>query len=224
MTRLLTTAAASRGLRLTGAGLLALVLGASAWAQDNKNTGGIYSCVDGKGRRLTSDRPIVDCLDREQRELGNSGTVKRVVPPSYTAEEKARLEAQRKVEDAERARIAEEKRRDKALLIRYPNQTVHDKERVDALRQIDDVIDAVKKRVDTLSKQRRDIDLELEFYQNDVSKAPAWLKRKLEDNTQQVQVQSRFLSEQSLEKQRINARFDEELAKLKMLWTYGIKP
>lgn len=224
MTRLLTTAAASRGLRLSGASLLALVLGAPVWAQDIKNQGGIYSCIDGKGRRLTSDRPIVDCLDREQKELGNSGTVKRVVPPSYTAEEKARLEAQRRVEDAEKARIAEEKRRDKALLIRYPNQAVHDKERVEALRQIDDVIDAVKKRVDTLSKQRRDIDLELEFYQNDVSKAPAWLKRKLEDNTQQVQVQSRFLSEQSLEKQRINARFDEELAKLKMLWTYGIKP
>ncbi|MFP8780014.1 DUF4124 domain-containing protein [Hydrogenophaga sp. RWCD_12] len=224
MTRPLTFAASPRCLRLTGAGLLALVLGAPAWAQDIKNQGGIYSCIDSKGRRLTSDRPIVDCLDREQKELGNSGTVKRVVPPSYTAEEKARLEAQRRVEDAEKARVAEEKRRDKALLIRYPNQGVHDKERVEALKQIDDVIDAVKKRVDTLAKQRRDIDLELEFYQSDPKKAPAWLQRKLDDNSQQVQVQNRFLGEQSLEKQRINARFDEELAKLKMLWTYGIKP
>lgn len=224
MIRLLTFAAAPRCLYLTGAGLLALVLGAPAWAQDIKNQGGIYSCVDSKGRRLTSDRPIVDCLDREQKELGNSGTVKRVVPPSYTAEERAKLEAQRKVEDAERARVAEEKRRDKALLIRYPNQAAHDKERVEALRQIDDVIEAVRKRVETLGKQRKDIDLELEFYQNDPKKAPAWLQRKLEDNTQQVQVQNRFLGEQSLEKQRINARFDEELAKLKMLWTYGIKP
>ena len=224
MTRPPISAAASFWLRLTGVGLLALMQSTPAWTQDGRGTGGIYSCVDSKGRRLTSDRPIVDCLDREQRELGQSGTVKRVLPPSYTAEEKAKLEAQRKIEDAEKARIAEEKRRNKALLIRYPNQAVHDKERVEALKQVDEVIDAVKKRVTELGKQRKEIDQELEFYQNDPKKAPAWLQRKLEDNTQQVQVQNRFLSEQAQEKQRINARFDEELTKLKVLWTYGLKP
>ena len=218
MTRLPTSAASSLRLRLAGAGLLALLLGATAWAQEAKNAGGIYSCVDSKGRRLTSDRPIVDCLDREQKELGNSGTVKRVVPPSYTAQERAKLETQRKAEELEQARINEEKRRDKALLIRYPNQAVHDKERAEALKQIDDVIEAVKKRGSELAKQRRDIDLELEFYQNDASKAPLWLKQKIEDNAQQVVVQNRFLSDQNQEKQRVNARFDEELAKLRTLW------
>lgn len=218
MTRLPTNAASVQCLCLIGASLLALVLGAPVRAQDSKNTGGIYSCVDSKGRRLTSDRPIVDCLDREQKELGNSGTVKRVVPPSYTADERAKLERQRKAEELEQARINEEKRRDKALLIRYPNQAVHDKERAEALRQIDDVIEAVKKRGTELTKQRRDIDLELEFYQNDVSKAPPWLKRKIDDNAQQVVVQNRFLNDQAQEKQRINARFDEELVKLRTLW------
>ena len=191
----------------------------TAQAQTQDNKGGIYSCIDSKGRRITSDRPIVDCLDREQKELGNSGTVKRVVPPSYTAEERAKLEVQRKAAELEQARINEEKRRDKALLIRYPNQAVHDKERAEALKQIDDVIEAVKKRGAELIKQRRDIDLELEFYQDDVSKAPPWLKRKIDDNAQQVVVQTRFLNDQNQEKQRINARFDEELAKLRTLWT-----
>lgn len=207
-------------LRLVALGVAALVACAQAQAQqgEKSNKGGIYSCVDSKGRRLTSDRPIVDCLDREQKELGNSGTVKRVVPPSYTAEERAKLEQQRKAEELEQARINEEKRRDKALLIRYPNQAVHDKERAEAIKQIDDVIEAVKKRGIELTKQRRDIDLELEFYQNDASKAPPWLKRKIDDNAQQVVVQSRFLNDQNLEKQRVNARFDEELAKLRTLW------
>jgi hypothetical protein len=218
LTRLPTHAASIQRLCLIGASLLALVLGAPVWAQDSKNTGGIYSCIDSKGRRLTSDRPIVDCLDREQKELGNSGIVKRVVPPSYTADERAKLERQRKAEELEQARINEEKRRDKALLVRYPNQAVHDKERAEALRQIDDVIEAVKKRGSELTKQRRDIDLELEFYQNDVSKAPPWLKRKIDDNAQQVVVQNRFLNDQAQEKQRINARFDEELVKLRTLW------
>lgn len=195
-------------------GVVLLVVSTVALAQGK----GIYTCIDSKGRRITSDRPITECLDREQRELTGSGTVKRVVPPSYTAEERARIDAQKKAEEALQARIAEEKRRDRALLIRYPNKPVHDKERTDALAQIDEVISAVNKRAQALLDQRKDISAELEFYQNDVSKAPLWLRRKLEDNEQQVAVQQRFVVEQTQEKQRLNARFDEELVKLRQLW------
>ena len=52
---------------------------------------GIYTCVDAKGRKITSDRPIVDCIDREQVELNPSGTVRRKVGPSLTAQERAAL-------------------------------------------------------------------------------------------------------------------------------------
>lgn len=200
-------------------GLLGLTLTVAAHAQRNEpNSLGIYTCIDSKGRKLTSDRPIPECLDREQRELTRSGTVKRVVPPSYTAEERAALEAQRKAEEAERSRAAEERRRERALLIRYPNQAAHDKARVDAMAQIDEVILAVKKRLDELNQQRTELDQELEFYKSDVKKAPAWLQRKHEDNLSQIQIQSRFLSEQDQEKLRINERFDEELVTLQRLW------
>ena len=179
---------------------------------------GVYTCVDSKGRRLTSDRPIVECLDREQQKLGNSGVVRQVVPPSYTADERASLDAKRRAEEQQRSRIQEEKRRERALMIRYPSQSVHDKERAEALAQVDEVIGAVHKRELALVTQRKDINTELEFYQGDVNKAPSWLKRKLEDNEKQMGVQKRFLEEQVQEKQRINARFDEELAKLRQLW------
>lgn len=205
--------------------IAALVAGFAApvWAQPNQNpSGGIYSCMDSKGRRITSDRPIPECLDREQRELSNSGVVKRVVPPSYTAEERARLDAQKKAEDLQRARIAEEKRRNRALMVRYPNQAVHDKERASALVQVDNVIDTVNQRQAALAKQRQEIDRELEFYEKDVRKAPAWLQREHEHNRQQLELQKRFLQEQALEKQRISARFDEELAKLKLLWSQNV--
>lgn len=204
-------------------GCCALLLGAGLWSTAAQAQ--IYSCVDAKGRRLTSDRPIVECLDREQNQLGKSGTVVKTIPPSYTADERARLDAQRKQEAEQQARIQEEKRRDRALLIRYPNQGVHDKERADALAQIDEVIGAVNKRELALIAQRKDISTELEFYKGDVSKAPNWLKRKVEDNEKQMVVQKRFLEEQAQEKQRVNARFDEELVKLKQLWAAaGGKP
>ena len=198
------------------AALLACALAGATLAQPAGP--GIYTCIDGKGRRITSDRPIMECLDREQRELGRTGVTKRVLPPSYTADERAKLETQRKAQEEVQARIAEEKRRDRALLIRYPSQTVHDKERVEALAQIDEVVSAVVRREQSLAKQRQEIGIELEFYQGDVNKAPSWLKRKLEDNESQVLVQKRFLDDQAQEKKRINARFDEELVKLRQLW------
>lgn len=178
----------------------------------------IYTCTDSKGRRITSDRPIVDCLDREQQRLGRTGTVREVIPPSYTREEREKVEAQRRAEAEKEARIQEEKRRDRALLIRYPNPGVHDKERQEALAQIDEVIAAVNKREVALVAQRKEIEGEFEFYASDPAKAPMWLKRKREDNEKQTEVQKRFLTEQVQEKQRINARFDEELVKLKQLW------
>ena len=197
--------------------LLACALGGNVLAQQPSGPG-IYTCIDSKGRTITSDRPIMECLDREQRELGRTGVTKRVLPPSYTADERNKLETQRKAEEEVQARIAEEKRRDRALLIRYPNQSVHDRERGEALAQIDEVVTAVVRREQSLTKQRQEIGTELEFYQGDVNKAPSWLKRQLEDNESQVQIQKRFLETQALEKKRINARFDDELVKLRQLW------
>lgn len=205
----------SRSNCATGA-LLCLI----AWAPgvSAQNTGGIYTCVDARGRTITSDRPIAACLDREQRELNRVGIVKRVVPPSYTAQEQAAIDAKRKQVEQEQARIAEDKRRDRALLLRYPNLATHTKERNDAIALIEDVILAVNKRGRTLAEQRTEIDKELEFYQNDANKAPSWLKRRIEDNEEQVKSQQRFLQEQALEKQRVTTRFDEELVKLRKLW------
>ena len=200
---------------LLWAACCALLLGGGGAAHAQSR---MYTCVDAKGNTIVRDRPIVECLDREQKQLGNTGIVRNTLPPSYTADERAKVEAQRKAEEEQRSRVQEERRRERALMIRYPSQSVHDKERAEALAQVDEVIGAVHKRELALITQRKDINTELEFYQGDVNKAPSWLKRKLEDNEKQMGVQKRFLEEQVQEKQRINARFDEELAKLRQLW------
>ena len=70
-----------------GVGAIASLVGPCAWAQQS-NTGSIYTCVDRQGRRLTADRPIAECLDREQRELNSSGTTRRVIQPTMTASER----------------------------------------------------------------------------------------------------------------------------------------
>jgi hypothetical protein len=178
----------------------------------------IYTCVDAKGHRLTSDRPIIECLDREQTELAPNGLPIRKIGPSQTAEERAAEEEKAKRALEERNRQAEEKRRDRALLSRYPDQATHDKERNQALAAIDDVIHSAMKRNEELRAERRKLEAELEFYKGGNAKVPANLKRKLDENEQQVAAQHRFIANQDDEKKRVNARYDEELARLRPLW------
>jgi hypothetical protein len=190
-----------------------MVMAAPAFAQQ-----GIYTCVDAKGRRITADRPIPECLDREQKELTPGGTVKRKVAPVQTADERAAEEARaaKALEDAKRAQ--EDKKRDRALVARFPERAIHDKERAQALQVLEDVIAAASKNKADLVAQRKKLDIDLEFFRADPSKVPPKLKRQIEENQQLQDNQRRFIANQEVEKQRINARYDEELSKLKPLW------
>ena len=199
----------------------------TGWGQPQSGplvTPGVYTCIDAKGRKLTADRPIPECTDREQKILNPSGTVKAKVGPNLTAQERVDLELKEKREIEERSRTADEKRRDRALLTRYPNKGVHDQERQEALAQIGVVVQAAKNRLDELNKQRVAIDAEMEFYKKDPSKAPSYLRRQLEDNIQSQAVQRRFMGEQDGEIKRVNARFDDELVRLRQLWALNGAP
>lgn len=198
-----------------GLGLLAVGLCSLSAAQP---TSGIYSCIDGKGRRITADRPIAECMDRTQKQLSGTGLVKREIAPSLTTDERAALEQKEKAANEQRAREAEEKKRDLALLTRYPNRAAHDQERAAALVQVEEAIKASAKRAQELVEQRKAINADLEFYKATPGRAPASLKRRLDENESSVAAQKRLVAEQEAEKKRVNLRFDEELAKLKPFW------
>ena len=201
------------------AGLPLLLLTGIVQAQPQAASAGIYTCVDSRGRNITSDRPIADCADREQRELNPSGTTRRRIEPTYTAREQAERDERERQAALVALRQNEERRRERALLMRYPNVAAHERERKEAISQIDAVIHAARKRQAELVDERKKVDNELEFYKGDASKAPASIRRQLDDNTQSAAVQNRFIGEQEDEKKRVNARFDEERARLRQLWT-----
>jgi hypothetical protein len=214
--------------------LLALLLPMAASTAQAQSSGqqpinGIYTCTDSNGRKLRSDRPIPQCLDREQTVLNPSGTVKARVGPNLTAQERADAEARRKAEEEARAQAQEEKRRERALLMRYPTREVHDQERFKALAQVDDVVDAARKRIEALQLERKKNTAELEFYQGDINKAPPALRRQIEHVRQSLESQERFIQAQQSERLRIHARFDEELVRLRELWraqdqATGVRP
>ena len=196
----------------------AVILSGNAMAQS------IYTCVDGKGRKITSDRQIAECTDRTQHELSPSGTVKRVLGPTLTERERTAQDEKEKLDAAVRMREQEEKRRNRALLLRYPNRVPHDKERELALVQVDELTRAAALRMQELAAQRVSINSDFEFFKKDPGKAPAALVRRRDENDSNVAGQTRYVAEQTLEKQRVNARFDEELVKLQQLWAMANAP
>ena len=218
------TASASRPIlhALPVAALLAALLaGAPAWAQragGGEQAGSIYTCVDAQGRRITSDRPIMACNDREQRELNRSGTTKRVVGPTLTAKEREAEEARQREADLDRQRARDAIRRDEALVNRYPNQAAHDDGRKKALAQTQVVVNAAQARIDDLKAERKGLDEEMEFYKKDPSKAPAKVRQAIETNAEAIAVQERAIGAQQAERDRINAAFDEQLVRLRQLW------
>lgn len=179
---------------------------------------GVYTCTDSKGRRLTADRPIIDCIDREQIQVSPSG-LKRRIAPTLTAAERAAEEDKARLLEDERNRVEELRKRERALVLRYPNQGVHDRERGEALALVDSVTAAAQKRTKELLDQRRYLDGEVEFYRIDPSRMPSKLKRQIVEVETQLAAQKRFVVDQDVEKVRVNARFDEELARLRVLWS-----
>ncbi len=198
--------------------MLCCGLGVSAWSQAPTVMNGAYTCIDAKGRRLTADRPIAECADREQRVLNPSGTVQARITPVPTAAERAAQEEKNRQAAAEQQRAAEEKRKEKALLIRFPNKAAHDKERADQLAKTNAAIEAATLRSEELTRTRVKIDAEMEFYKKDPSKAPAYLRRQLEENTQNQTIQKGIVLEQNTALRGIHVHFDDELIRLRQLW------
>ena len=50
------------------------------------------------------------------------------------------------------------------------------------------------------------------------AKLPPQVKRQIDENQQHIASQKRFIADREDEKKRINARFDQELTRLKVLW------
>jgi hypothetical protein len=177
----------------------------------------IYSCVDANGRRLTSDRPITECLAREQRLLNADGSIRRVVPPSMTVDELAEAEAKKRQAEVDRAAHQDAMRRDRNLLNRFPNEAAHNKAREAALDDVRKGVKFSEDRLLELQRERKPLTDESEFYKG--KKQPAKLKQQLDANDAAAAAQRSLVQNQKDEINRINSLYDVELARLKKLWS-----
>lgn len=214
--------AARRGVAWAVIGALSgVVLWAGAAGSAQAQSGGIYSCTDAQGKRHTADRPIPECLDRDQRVLNRDGSERRTVPPRMNAEERALAEERKRLQEQAAAAQKDAVRRDRNLMLRFPDEGAHAKAREAALDDLRRGIANSERRLKELEDERKPLIAETEFYKG--RKLPFKLKSKLEANDAQQQAQRDIIQNQQTELVRVNALYDAELARLKRLW-HGAAP
>ena len=181
----------------------------------------IYSCTDATGKRLTSDRPIAECRTREQHLLNADGSVRELVLPSPTAEERSEQEQRERDNAAAHAARQDAIRRDRNLLARFPDAAAHARAREAALDDVRKSIRNSEARLAVLARERKPLLDESEFY---VGKPlPAKLRAQLDANDALTDAQKTLIQNQQVELTRINVRYDNEFERLKKLWA-GAQP
>jgi Domain of unknown function (DUF4124) len=182
---------------------------------------GIYTCTDANGKRLTSDRPIVNCIDRDQRVLNSDGSVKQTITRTLTTEERAEKEARDREASSQQITRQDAVRRDRNLMVRFPNEAAHLRAREAALDGVRKSMKTSESRLALLAAERQPLNDETEFYVG--RQMPAKLKRLLDANDAATEAQRALMTEQQSEVSRINTLYDTELVRLKQLWA-GAQP
>lgn len=178
--------------------------------------GGVFTCIDDNGRRITADRPIPECSGKEQRVLNRDGSLRMVLPPTLTADERAEKEARERKAAEQRAAQTEAVRRDRNLLARYPDEPSHRRAREAALDTARAALQASEKRLKTLATERKPLDAEAEFYSG--KPLPMKLRQEIDANDALTEAQRAAIATQEAELQRINRLYDGELERLRRLW------
>lgn len=193
------------------------------WAQGSDTSsspGGIYTCIDDHGRKITADRPIPSCTAKEQRVLNKDGSLKTLFPPILTVEERAEKEARERKSTEQRATQADAVRRDRNLLARYPSEAPHRKAREAALDTVRSAMRLTELRLRDLAAERRPLLAEAEFYEGKA--LPAKLRGQIEANDTSTAAQRESALTQEAELERVNRLYDAELARLRLLWAGAV--
>ena len=202
--------------RIAAAVTLAAIGASAASAQEAPRSGAlIFNCVL-NGKKITSDRPIHECNDREQRVLNSDGSLNRLLPPTLTIEERADLERRQREEEEREVARKDAARRDRNLVQRYPNEAAHAKGREKALDDIRLAVRNSEARIAQLKTERKPLEDEKEFYVD--KPLPTKLKLALDSNDASLEAQKSLVQNQQIEVVRIGTLFDAELLRLRKLW------
>ena|SRR5882672_1147264 len=198
--------------------LIALALLALAGSGARAN---LYSCVSGDGRTIWGALPPPECADREYWEFGPDGRPLRPTPPPLTPEQRRdREEAEQRLKNEAEAKLAQ-KQQDRALLATYGTVEEIEAARTRDLLRLQQRIDAANQRRDELTRERKKLDNEREFYPR--GNLPEALVAALSANTDMLASQEKNIADVRAEMQRVNQFYEAKARRFGELMT-GVKP
>ncbi len=194
-------------------GLIATAV-AFSWAAQAQ---GVYTCTTAEGRRITSDRPIPECFDREQRQLSTTSGRVEVIPPRETQAQRWAAEEARKEESRQRLRAEQQQRLDRQLLLRYPDDVALELRR-------GYLLDEVKKRWAPTLAEKTELDAERkELQKRAAARQKEGKPSDFEDAKAAVRLERRALQirpmvdKMQAEIDEVNQQMDADLLRLRTL-------
>ena len=172
-----------------------------------------FKCVDEAGRTHIGDTPPEQCAKVVMYEVTRGGQVLRTIQPSLTEDQvKARLEAEEKKKEADKAAF-EQKRKDLALLATYSSEQEFDMALSRNVEPITGRIKTAQERIAGIDKRNKEVEDELEFYKAGKSGKSASTK-KGDGGAVFVEEQQRLKHEKAVLTKNI-AGYEKEITDLK---------
>jgi chromosome segregation ATPase len=180
--------------------------------------GAAYKCVDEKGNTHVGDTPPAGCANVVMYEVSRSGQLLRRIDPTPTAEQ-----VRQRQEEADRKReadklVAEQKRKDLALLNTFSAEREFDVVRDRQIEPIRSRIVTTQERIKAIDKREKELDDEMEFYKAGksnraardakVREAPANLTYELQRIREERDNLARNIASSSREIEQLRAKFD----------------
>lgn len=173
----------------------------------------VFVCRDAQGDTVTTDHLSADCLQYGGRELNADGSVRRRILTERQQEQRQAADMRSRAADEQ---ALQQQRRQRALLARYPNDTVlRESEQAD-LNSVQALIDAAHARLQVLQREHAHLDEDAQFYPS--GNYPNDLRSRMEMNQTERQQELSLVASQQREIRRIQARYASLRAQLKVLW------
>ncbi len=165
-----------------------------------------FCCTDKTGHRICGDTLPVECEDRAYKEIGDKGV--RNIEAPLTPEQKAQRDADAARKKEQEKVLAEQRRKDRALLNTYSSEKDIDALRDRAIADLQASGKQTQDKYDAAVKQKQRLGKELEFYAK--KPVPANLKAQIRDNDTEIEAQKKALDDRQKEVEATRARFEED--------------
>lgn len=200
--------------------LLAAIAGCLLAAPTHAQTSTqIYNCEDAQGRTISSDRPIQDCARRELRVLNRDGSLREVIPPPLTRDQRKQAERSELERRDALARSRARQARDRSLLITFEDEESLETVRQRQLAEIDAEIRIATTRILQLDKDLKAAQAEASRQQKERAGRPLPFiyQQKITDAANAILAEDSLIRDRQNERERVNERFDADAARLREL-------